>query len=122
MRFHIPKRWAYMVIAGLALLAVAGAADSVESAMRDNYVADCDVYGDRFQLQPRAPGEDPPDNETDENEYTPPTPAEREQCREARLSVTVMSVITRATLGPGIAIIALTAVFLVSAAISAGRR
>ncbi len=121
MNFHVPKRWAYLMIVGLVLLAVAGASNSVENAMRDNYMADCGAFDARLHPDsPRPDANESDDNETDD--YTPPTPAEREQCREARMPVTVLSVVNRATLGPGIAIIALTAVFLVAAAITGGRR
>ncbi len=117
MRFHVPKGLAILVIAGLVLLAVAGAADSIANAMRDNYNLDCDVYGHPFEPRP-----DPDSNETDEPDTTPPTKEERKECRSARLPITVVDAIKGAALGPGIAIVAISAVFMIAAAIAARRR
>jgi hypothetical protein len=115
MRFPVSKRVAYLVISGLVLLAIAGAADSIGSALRDNYHTECDPWGG-----PRAPP--PGANETrEEPEFVPPTEAEREECRSMRAPVTLVDAITRATMAPGIAIVAISAVFLVAAAIAARR-
>lgn len=118
MKFHVPKGLAVLVIIGLVLLAVAGAADSITTAMRDNYNLDCHVYGHSFQDRP-----DPVSNETtNETDDPPPTKQEREDCRSARLPITVVDAIKGAALGPGIAIVAISAVFMIAAAIAARRR
>lgn len=117
MRFQVPKRVAYLVIVGLVLLAVAGAADSIGNAMRENYQLDCHGPKVRFPVDL-----EPGSNETDNDTYEPPTPEEREECRAMRLPVTVMQAVTNAALAPGIAIVAISGVFLVAAAIAARQR
>lgn len=117
MMFHIPKRVAYLVIVGLVLLAIAGAADSIGDAMRDNYHRECDPYGSDLRFHPEPDG-----NETDNETYEPPTAEERAECREARMPVTVLKAVTNAALAPGIAIVAIAAAFIVAAAIAARHR
>lgn len=134
MNLPIPRRFAYLIVIGLVLLAVAGAGDALGNALRENYTAECDPWGRSFAPELRDPTPDqeqtPQDsNETEqeteqgnEQEPTPPTPQERQDCRDARLPLTIVDAITRAALGPGIAIVAISAVFLISAAIAARRR
>lgn len=113
MRFDIPRHVALFTVLGLVLLAAAGAADAMADSLRQNYQNECGSFDLGFR--PHEPG-----NETQEPE--PLTPQERQECRDARLPVTVAEAVHRGALAPGIAIVAIAGVYLLGAAIAAIRR
>lgn len=97
--FEVPRWWWIGVTAGLVLVAVGGALGAVEDGMRENHSLDgCGGFG-------------PPREGADEA-----------QCREGRIRITVVDAVTRATLGPGIAVVVLAGVYLVATAVAGRRR
>lgn len=106
---EVPRRvWVGLAV-GLGLLVVGGVLGAVQNGMQEFYHEDCARYGFERPLQP---------NETAQPE--PLTPAEKEACRDDLAVLTAVDALQRATLGPGIALVALAGVYLVAVAV-AGR-
>jgi hypothetical protein len=113
MNFHVPRPVAILIVVGLVLLAASGVTSAVADALRQSYHADCDLF------RPMPIDREPNANDT---EPKPLTPEERAECREERASVTLVDALHRAAVGPGIAIVAISGVYLLGAAIAALRR
>ena len=98
--FPVPRWWWIGVLVGLCFIAVGAALGAVEQGMRERQALDgCGAYF----------GE--PDTED----------ADSQACRDGRVRITVVDAVTRATLGPGIAVVVLGAVYLVATAIASRR-
>lgn len=106
---EVPRRvWVGLAV-GLGLLVVGGVLGAVQNGMQEFYHEDCARYGFERPLPP---------NGTAEPE--PLTPAQREACEDDLERLTAVDALQRAALGPGIALVALSGVYLVALAI-AGR-
>lgn len=95
----VPRWWWIGVLVGLVLVATGAALGAVEQGMREEQALEgCGAFGG-----PAAEGVD------------------EQECRGERVRITVVDAVTRATLGPGIAIVVLAGVYLLAAAITQRR-
>jgi len=111
---EVPRRVLQGLLTGLVLLGLAGALAAVENGLRDLYYADCEVgrYG------PREPA--PGANATQDGEKTGDVlgPAELASCQAERRTLTAIDAVQRASLGPGVSLVALVGAYVLAAAIA----
>ena len=106
---EVPRRvWVGLAV-GLGLLVVGGVLGAVQNGMQEFYYEDCSRYGFERPLQP---------NETVEPRDL--SPAEKDACEDDLDVLIAVDALQRGMLGPGIALVALSGVYLVALAV-AGR-
>lgn len=106
----VPRRvWVGLAV-GLGLLVVGGVLGAVQTGMQEFYFEDCAPYYDPNQPIDR--------NGTVERREL--SPEERDACEDDLDALIAVDAVQRATLGPGIALVALSGIYLVALAI-AGR-